>query len=173
MTTLFGAWMVGQGGVNTAHRYWRLYQIIAQNDSNVGLAEIRVRETVGGSNLAYTATSNDNFSGRPPTNANDGNNGTIYTSGNSAEPNKWFKIDFGAGNARTIREISLINYSASVGSSGGQTWGAKHGFASFKLEYSDDNSTWASPPGVLAIPLTVPTWNIALGNETRDIVTGL
>ena len=167
----------GEG--ESPHRYWRLFNLVSQNDGgaslanpgNVGLAELDVTSSIGGSHLSPTITAIQSLTGRPVANIQDNNNGTIWSTSSSTLTGKWLKMDFG-GSPVVPAEIILTSYPLSVGSSGGQTWASRQGPKQFQLQYSDNDTDWFDPIGVAANPFTL-SWTITLGNEVRTIATGL
>ena len=166
------------GDAATPHRYWRLFNLVSQNDGgaslanpgNVGLAEVDLTEAIGGSLLTFSVTAIQSLTGRPAANLIDGNLSSIWSTSNSNTTGKWIRFDLGS--PKVLAEIILTSYPLSTGSSGGQTWASRQGPKQFELQYSDDDSTWFAEPLAAMNPFTL-SWNTALGNEVKTIATGL
>jgi hypothetical protein len=133
----------------TAHRYWRVYigsNSDPTNPNNISLAEIELRESVGGSDAtgSGTATGDSQFSGSFTPSmafANDGNT-TSWASTVTTHPH-WIAYDFGSGVTKAIVEVAVMPRSTFSNQAPG----------AFKIQSSDDNWTtindewWVSYPG--------------------------
>lgn len=120
-----------------AHRYWRMY-ITANNGYSGGfymvIGELQFRTSIGGSNVATGGTpiSDSSFSGRPASNAFDGNTSTSWASAGTGLPH-YIGYDFGAGNEKDIVEMSVLPADQLA------QWPTD-----WQLQYSDDGSTWST-----------------------------
>lgn len=117
------------------HRYWRLF-FAGTAGAAYAFAEVQFRTTPGTPLLfsGGTASAAETFSGFPASNAADNNTTTLW-SGNDAALNQWWAYDYGAGNTRDIREVTITarndaNFSQAP--------------SLFQLQFSDDNSTWTN-----------------------------
>lgn len=120
------------------HRYWRIY-FTAGESSYVGVCEVQfikagVNQATGGG-----AAASSTFTGLAPTNAFDGSTSTDWAN-NGGFP-AWLAYDFG-----TPKSIDSVRLQAR--SFTGQ------GPKTFKIQYSDDNSTWGDALTVTS----APTW---------------
>lgn len=118
------------------HRYYRLS--LSANwtfGTNLVIGEIEMRASIDGSgaNLSTTgngtATADATVSTYYASNAFDGSTSTFWM-GNTAPA--WIKWDFGAGNEKDIRHLTIVN--AGSNNSGSPS--------NFLFQYSDDDSTW-------------------------------
>lgn len=132
--------MNGAGPTATPHRYWRIYIGTNSGDGSssgqvVSAAEIELRESVGGADVtgSGTASSDSNFSGFTAAGAfaNDGVT-TEWASAASAYPH-WIAYDFGSGVTKAIVEVAIQSRNGL----------GPQGPAQFKVQSSDDGSTWA------------------------------
>lgn len=129
----FFAPSISQGGL--PHRYWRLYVGKTYGHGDTNVAEIELRESLGGADVtgSGTPTASSTWGGLPVTNAFDNSGSTIWGSSGGGFGGHWVSYDFGAGNGKDIVEF---------------TWQTRSdGFTSqapldLKLQWSDDNSTW-------------------------------
>jgi hypothetical protein len=87
--------------------------------------------SIGGSNVcgSGTAASSSVNSTYVASYAFDGNTGTPWES-NGANP-QWLSYDFGTGNAYSVKELALYNYS-----------NAGYNATSWIVQWSDDNFNW-------------------------------
>lgn len=118
-----------------AHRYWRVYITAINGGTSASIAELEMRESIGGSDVtgSGTATASSQFSGTfVPSRAFDNNTSTAWASLDFSTP-QWLKYDFGSGSAKDIVELAITRRpqidQAPV------TW---------TLDYSDDDSTWTT-----------------------------
>lgn len=110
-------WVVGTSKTFTkpsaaAHRYWRIRPFKAFNGgtSGFGIAEVEMKETVGGSDAtgSGTASARTTFSGTSAANAFDNSSSTIYSHNTTAFESDWLQYDFGSGVTKTIVEVTLL-----------------------------------------------------------------
>ncbi|WLJ71049.1 hypothetical protein [Sphingomonas phage Kimi] len=116
-----------------AHRYWRV-RFIPISGNQGSCAELQLRESVGGPNVAsggtpYASTVNGAL---VAANAFDGNNATHWQSTNVAQDPRFIGYDFGAGNEKDIYEIAWTASTLAVAQNPGSLW----------LEWSDNNADW-------------------------------
>ena len=162
----------------TAARYWRIF-VNQTGGGSASAAEIQLRETPGGSNVATggAASSLNQFSGSfPAANAFDGNNTTLWAGTSSAN---WVKYDFGASVTKDIVEVA---------------WRARSdGFldqnpTDMIIQYSPDDINWIDLWRIHHTPFTVlgeqrvftlPSslgacryWAIRLGRGTGQLAIG-
>lgn len=121
------------------HRYWRLYVTGTETTDQFfcALAELSMQETVSGPNViagSTAITASSSYPGLPPSNAVDGNTSTIWSS-DTTEPSgpSWLRFDMGG----TSRQIDYLKITA-----GDSTARAARAPSTFKLQWSDDDSTW-------------------------------
>ena len=139
-----------------AHRYWRLFCKRSQGGNNVGVGELQMRTSIGGTNVATggTPSASSEYSGTYTAakafdglvnSTGDGNAWATYGGYSAGQPlgltADWLKYDFGAGNAKDIQEIVLF----SPGTGG---LGAQDMVAAFDFQWSDDNVTWTTQRSV-------------------------
>lgn len=123
-----------------AHRYWRLLVLANRGGwTEVRLGGIELRETPGGPNLSVSGNgtpSASSASSFPASNAFFLSQDPGYywqSTSPDGPPTAWIKWDFGAGNAKAIR--NLVLYAA-----GDTAYG--YDITDFVFQHSDDNSTW-------------------------------
>lgn len=127
---------LSSGGAPSApgsHRYWRIRSTVAQQW--LGMNTVEGRETRDGSNAftGGTASASSQFSGTfSADKAVDGNGSTKWAIAENQGLNAWWKYDLGSGNAKEIVEFAFTIDDAT------------NCFASYALEYSDDNSAWTT-----------------------------
>ena len=120
------------------HRYWRLYSHSDGLRDYTILAEFNMFESVGGDEVSYvggvaSATSESS----PASNAFDDSPSTNWeTIQHSTSEDQWLTYDFGLGNEKAIREVS-IQSSATPGDE-------SLCLNAFDIEYSDDGVNWFS-----------------------------
>lgn len=133
------------------HRYWRI--LVTANDGHATASEfpeIEMHTSVGGADVCTggTAIAGGGFTGSTPSNAFDNNSGVGYVpTGTSG----YIGYDFGAGN-----EKDIVEYSIGTGASTNATALPK----TFKLQWSDDNSSWTDASGSAGAVQTVSLWII-------------
>ena len=111
-------------------RYWRVWPLDVESVSDrPGVSELQFRATPGGSNVATGGTALSGGGGFPA-NAFDGNPGTEWNATGEIGT-AWIGYDVGAGNTIAVNEVYMRAYST-----------ASRTPSSFRLEYSDDGSTW-------------------------------
>lgn len=130
----------GGGGGGLSARYWRIN--ISANDgspSYFGLSELELRESIGGADATVAAEAH--LRAYPSSIINGGNAGSLAFDDSAgtgwlsatAVPS-WLKWDFGAGNAKTIRQISITG-----------SWNVPSASPKdFTLEGSNDDSSWTT-----------------------------
>lgn len=124
--------------IASPHRYWRIYigsNSDPSNKNNISLAEIEMRESVGGADVtgSGTATADSQFSGSFTPSmafANDGNT-TTWVSTVTTHPH-WIAYDFGVGITKAIVEVAIMPRSSFT----------NQGPGAFKIQSSDDGTTW-------------------------------
>lgn len=92
-----------------SYRYWRFEFLEGnQGGGNLGLSEVQMRTTAGGANVASggTATAFSFIGGYEPSKAFDGITSSDYVA-NGAGVSQWLQYDFGAGNGKIIKEITI------------------------------------------------------------------
>lgn len=111
MSVVINPYLFGGDGVPAGgHRYWRLFCTENGGNAYTTVAELELRETEGGPNVATGGTPISGGSGADdtgPSNAFDGNTGTQWA--RSSASNTWVGYDFGAGNKKDIIEISVTH----------------------------------------------------------------
>lgn len=139
----------------SAHRYWRLDVSATQAANTLAIAELILRTTVGGSDVAIgcTASASTAVGTHPASLAFDGSAATFWSASSNAEP-QWLKADLGS--AFGIVEYAIIN-ALGVGLSP----------TNFTLSYSDDDVTYT-----VADTETGITWASVGQTQTFDISSG-
>lgn len=139
LTQTVGRNPVVTGPTASPHRYWRIW--IGTNSDNAGglvtgASEIELRESVGGADAtgSGTASSDSDFAGFSAAGAfaNDTET-TGWASASSAYPH-WIAYDFGSGVTKAIVEVGIYARTAV---------GGIQGPGAFKIQSSDDGTTWA------------------------------
>lgn len=115
----------------TPHRYWRLY-ITAGSSNFTSIKELEFAQ-LGGADLCAggAAIKSTEYGGLPASNAFDNDLTTVWAPDGSALP-QWIGYDFGAGNAKDIQVVRLLQRDS------GQYPSA------FNVQYSDDGSSWTT-----------------------------
>ncbi|WP_246395641.1 discoidin domain-containing protein [Gluconacetobacter tumulisoli] len=131
-----GTWAAppeGGGGAVGAHRYWAIGNMIATTRTQPpSMAECYLAATVGGaSQIPVASTSTDSYSGAPPSDLYDGNNGTIWGSNNYSPP-PFVVFDYG---------VPVGAAQISVTSRNDATWYVQTPQL-FDLWFSDDDVTF-------------------------------
>ncbi len=130
------------GSPHGAHRYWRVFVILAADTGAYSSAtEIQFRATPGGANQATNsanAASGGFFAGFPPANAFDGSLvtffvGTPINQSGTASTLGWVSYDFGSNT--TVAEMTWRNRSDTSATQAPLT---------AAIQYSDDNSVWTA-----------------------------
>ena len=123
-----------------AHRYWRVYITAANGHAAVTCVEIELRTSFGGSNVATggTASASTTSFGWVASNAFNGSYSAPgwHSSALLDGTPQWIEYDFGAGNDKDIVEFKWFSRPDDVNVAAAQSP------KDFKLQYSDDNSTW-------------------------------
>ncbi len=134
-----------------AHRYWRLVCKRSQSRDNVGIGELQMRTSIGGTNVATGGTpSASSFQGTyTAAKAFDGltvdtgtgnawaSNGGYSGGTPTATTLQWLQYDFGSGNSKDIQEIVLF-----CPGTGGLHPGNM--VVAFDLQWSDDGAAWTT-----------------------------
>ncbi|MBZ9934342.1 discoidin domain-containing protein [Mesorhizobium sp. BR1-1-5] len=157
----------GGGGGGSGHRYWRISCTAVDGGARVAIAEILMRTTAWGANVATggTASASDASFGAAA-NAFDGNPATVWRA-NSATAT--ITYDFGSGNAKDIQQVVIKAFPTVPTESP----------KDFTIQYSDDSSSWTT----LATITGQTGWSGALPADTigearafsaagRDVATG-
>lgn len=124
------------GGGGSGHRYWRFYMTALDGGgSAASCAELGFRNTPGGSSIATGGTPAASTEYLPPTynaaKAFDGNAATFWSGNSSSGVPAWLSYDFG-----TAVDIVEVAYTGRPDGTLGQYP------SNFKVQYSDNNSTW-------------------------------
>lgn len=120
------------------HRYWRINASTALASGGTGtvnIAECEMASSYGGANLCVggTPSASSNVGGRNPTAAFDGSfASTSFWAASAALP-QWLMYDFGAGNAKVVKEVRIAQISGTT---------TTRALTNFTVEYSDDNVNW-------------------------------
>ena len=134
-----------------AHRYWRLMCKRSQSGGNVGIGELQMRTSIGGTNVATGGTpSASSFQGAyTAAKAFDGltvdtgtgnawaSNGGYSGGTPTATTLQWLQYDFGSGNSKDIQEIVLF-----CPGTGGL--GPADMVVAFDVQWSDDGAAWTT-----------------------------
>lgn len=143
-----------------AHRYWALLVTARPGSGNgVGLAEVQMRATTGGANIATGGTAGGASSfGFVPANAFDGNAGTDWH--NAATGGLPVRLSYDFGSAVDVAEIAVTTPGA------GSTYpGATYGPAACWIQWSDDGTAWRYGTGAADLS--------GLGNAASFTLTGV
>jgi Tfp pilus assembly protein PilX len=107
------------------------------------LVEDEIPVTVSNTNLSLTATASASSaeSGKPASNANDGNTGTEWRA-STAGNGQWLRMDHGS--ATTVNRIVVLEKDNIDGISA--------------VEYSDNGSTWTAVSGLSVVESPSKTW---------------
>lgn len=145
-----------------AHRYWALLVTARPGTGNgVAIAEVQMRGTPGGTNLASGGTAGGtNNVGHPPANAFDGNGATEWRDGNTAASGGATRLSYDFGTAVDIVEVLVTTPGAASPYNG-----ATYGPAACWVQWSDDGVIWrySHPASELS----------SLGNAATATITGL
>ncbi len=143
---------LGGGGV-TPHRYWRFTILDYPSPLYLSIAEVKLSSAIGGAQTAFggTVTAGAERAAFPAIEAFD----DILVGGNNAWgielavdtdiADYWVQYDYGLGN-----DIAIVEFTVTSRADGGN--GKKHSPNSFKLQYSDDGTTWTDSITVLNEP---------------------
>lgn len=150
-----------------AHRYWRI--IFLEYYSNIngsGLAEVELRDTVGGSDLtgSGTPTASTSYPGTSPGNLVDNNNATHWADAFGLNVGSWWKYDFGAGNSYDIKQVLMRARNDSY-----------YGCAPARslIQSSDDNTNWTNEALITGLTWTQGSTNtVTLSDYPIPEVTG-
>lgn len=133
------------------HRYWRVLVVKKETGSNYfGFSKIEFRAVKGGASLMGSGTPyaiSEYDANRAATKAVDGLSTTEWLGSESdsgPEIYSWWGYDFGSGNGVDVAEV-VIGSRANV----------VMGPITFELQYSDDNSSWASK----ILWFNIPAWS--------------
>lgn len=136
--------------VTGAHRYWRLYITATEGVSYINIAEINFRVTLG-VQMAMTGTVSASSADFGPatnaiTSAHDSAN--VWATGFLGDD--WWKIDFGSGNDKNIKQVKLWSECPDAG-------GSPYMPSQFKLEWSDNDVAWTEAKAWTTTPWTACT----------------
>jgi hypothetical protein len=112
------------------HRYWRILPL-ANVSGSFELNEVEMHDVFGGTDLCTGGTAS--ASSGTAANAFDNNTATLWTAGNNTAYAQSINYDFGVGVSKDVIEVVL-----GIGTNNGRAP------TSFKVQYSDDNSKWAT-----------------------------
>lgn len=142
LTTNF-TYTAGSSAVATApplsgHRYWRVRTSTTTSSGYFGMAELQLRTTAGGSNIA---TGKPSFASATASNtyatpmALDGNASTFWTTGATTPPSggHWFAVDLQSSLA-TVKEVVITVRPDS----------SREDPLNLFVDWSDDNSAWTN-----------------------------
>lgn len=121
----------------TAHRYWALLVTARPGTGNgVAIAEVAMRATSGGANIATGGTAGgvDNV-GHPPAQAFDGNTATEWRNGATGGLPVRLSYDFGS-------PVSVAEVVVTVPDAASPYHGGTYGPAACWMQWSDDGTTW-------------------------------
>lgn len=129
-----------------AHRHWALLLTARAGAGNgVGVAEVEMRATAGGADQCSGGVAGGvNNVGKPPANAFDDNDATIWHNGATGGDAAMLSYDFGS--PVTVAEVMVRNAPASGSGSGFP--GTAYGPAQCWVVWSDDGVRWHATDGV-------------------------
>lgn len=169
MTMIVNPFVIRPPVVIGPHRYWRLAEMVSLDEGVwIGLNEVEMAESISGADVTSTAfliKSSEPYVDSAVSNALDNNSATDWQWSTGSGPagatgwlTYWWGQDFGAGNAKAIREVRMRpsqNIPGVVGRSP----------KSFKLQYSDNGTTWTT-----AMTVSGDTaWSKGFWNVYNDI----
>lgn len=122
-----------------AHRYWRVYVEELNGGGYVGCREIEFRDAEGtslmtGGGTVLFSTENMSF---PAANVFDNDFNTWWYDFTPSPVEPWIGYDFGEGNAVAVGEVGIAPYGTGVSS-------RTSNFKTFRIEHSDDGTTWTT-----------------------------
>ena len=124
---LLNPYRFGDGGPPPdGYRYWRIF-VTAGESFYVGFSEVRLMNESVNQSIGGTAAASSSYPGTPPANAFDGNTATDWA--NDGGFPAWLSYDFGMPKPVDTVEIRARAYEG-------------QGPTDFKIQYSDNNSTW-------------------------------
>ena len=120
-----------------AHRYWALLVTARPGTGNgVAIAEVAMRSTTGGANIATGGTAGGtNNVGHPPANAFDGNGATEWSDGATGGNPVRLSYDFGSA-------VNVVEVVVTTPGAGSAYPGATYGPAACWVQWSDDGVAW-------------------------------
>lgn len=120
-----------------AHRYWALLVTARPGTGNgVAIAEVAMRSTTGGANIATGGTAGGtNNVGHPPANAFDGNGATEWRDGATGGNPVRLSYDFGSA-------VDVVEVVVTTPGAGSAYPGATYGPAACWVQWSDDGVAW-------------------------------
>lgn len=145
-------WVTPAAGAEAKpHRYWRVRGLTSAHSSFIGMADLQLRETVGGADIAteaFAIAGSSYGAGFEADKAFDADTATTFwvTDKVNAPDDSWVGQDFGAGNWKVIREIVITARTDSTAFN--QTP------STFVVEFSDDNVVWTE-----IYAATAATWS--------------
>lgn len=104
-----GEWLGGGGAAASKHRYYRLYFFATNGRNTINIAEVKLRATIGGANIAVggTPSASNEFSGAfAAGQAFDGNAATFWSTAANVT-RAWLQYDLGAGNEAAVLQYSI------------------------------------------------------------------
>lgn len=143
------------------HRYWMMRALNVDAGVTLGAREVEFREVVGGpditTGLSASAFSMTAFSSSfDASKAFDDNQATAYSGASAVEGSEFLAIDFGVGQAKDVREISITSRSDGTGTTYDQ---APH---VGQMLSSPDGRNW-----VKRWSFTFPDWTS--GGQTQQV----
>jgi len=135
----------GEGGALTA-RYWRIHITANNGDSFTGLSKIEMRESVGGPNVCAGLDGSFAAASTAAASAVNAFNDIVdeplsndwYTTGTGIFP-EWIRVDFGAGNSKSVVEVLLRSRNSAPAS-----WGSSQAPKDFSVQYSSDDVSYTT-----------------------------
>lgn len=120
-----------------AHRYWALLVTARSGTGNgVAIAEVEMRSSVGGANIATGGTaSGTNNVGHPPANAFDGNGATEWSDGATSGNAVRLSYDFGSA-------VDVVELVVTTPGAASAYPGATYGPAACWVQWSDNGTAW-------------------------------
>lgn len=143
-----------------AHRYWALLVTARPGTGNgVAIAEVQMRATSGGANLATGGTAGGtNTVGHPPAQAFDGDGATEWRDGATGGLPVRLSYDFGS-------PVDIVEIVATTPGAASAYAGATYGPAACWVQWSDDGTAWRYGTGAADLS--------GLGNAASATLTGV
>lgn len=120
-----------------AHKYWRLWvsETSSRDSYFVAANTLELRSVVGGPSVAVggTASQSSAYPGQEAANLFDGDDDTAWTSAHTAVGPQWAQYEFASA-------VEIVQMRMVAGDTSARRARAPK---DFKLQYSDDGSTWA------------------------------
>lgn len=137
-----GLLLGGGGGGGGASRYWRMVVLSTTNspvtDGAASMAEMTYRSIPGGANIATggVASASNTYPGLSASNAFDGNPSTLWGTASGNGAGSWIKYEFTS--PVSVSEVTV------TARNDAPNYGVSQTPRSFRIERSDDNSTWTT-----------------------------